>query len=160
MYARGQKEEFNDWNKIAGVKNWGWDGIKPYFSKCESFDKRIHPDDKDSKDYSHLEEHHNYDGPIKTSYASFRSSSERAYHEAAINNGFKVPVDAWSGVNHGIVSISTHLLLLFLLTGAFLTSIVNRAPICQPLTVAAPELEAMQSLDIWFPMANEQTSPS
>ncbi|TVY91402.1 Dehydrogenase [Lachnellula willkommii] len=102
MYARGQIEEFNDWNRIAGVKNWGWDGIKPYFSKCESFDKRIHPDDKDSKDYSHLEEHHNYDGPIKTSYASFRSSSERAYHAAAINNGFKVPVDAWSGVNHGI----------------------------------------------------------
>ena len=102
MYARGQIEEFNDWNKLAGVKGWGWKDIQPSFAKHQSFNGTVPPSDIRPVDFSFSNENHGTDGPIKTSFPTFRSTSETAYHEAAVNAGFTIPKDAWSGDNRGI----------------------------------------------------------
>lgn len=102
MYARGQVDEFDDWNKVAGIRGWGWNDVKPYFLKHQGFVDTVPSTDQRPGDFSFSKENHGLAGPIITSFPTFRSSSERAYHEAAITAGIKIPRDAWSGSNQGI----------------------------------------------------------
>jgi choline dehydrogenase-like flavoprotein len=102
MYARGQIEEFDDWNRLVGIRSWSWNDVRPYFLKHQGFVTTVPSSDQRPADFSFLKENHGLTGPIKTSFPTFRSSSERAYHETAVNAGIKIPEDAWSGVNQGI----------------------------------------------------------
>jgi choline dehydrogenase-like flavoprotein len=104
MYGRGQVAEYDDWNELAGLKGWAWKDIQPYFWKHEGFTETVPPSEVRPTDFSFKKEHHGFSGPIKTSFPNFRSTSERAYHEAAMDAGMNisVPQDAWSGNHLGI----------------------------------------------------------
>ncbi|RDW72813.1 hypothetical protein BP6252_06720 [Coleophoma cylindrospora] len=104
MYGRGQTAEYNDWNELTGLKGWAWKDIQPYFWKHEGFTETVPPSELRPSDFSSEKANHGLSGPIKTGFPTFRSTSERAYHEAALNAGLDivVPRDAWSGDHRGI----------------------------------------------------------
>ncbi|KAI9742791.1 MAG: hypothetical protein M1818_003520 [Claussenomyces sp. TS43310] len=104
MYGRGQSAEYDDWNELTGLEEWGWKQIQPYFWKHEGFIDTVPPSELQPSDFSFEKKNHGLTGPIKTGYPSFRSAAERAYHESALNAGFNIitPKDAWSGKHRGI----------------------------------------------------------
>lgn len=119
MYIRGQEVEYDDWARLTGFADWGWEGLKPYFLKSEGF---IEPsalkkmgDGVDVPEAAvthplYAEEHHGIDGPIRTSFQKWSAPVIEDWHEAGKNAGFQwtSEMDAWSGkVLGGFKNLST-----------------------------------------------------
>ncbi|KAG0646445.1 Dehydrogenase mpl7 [Hyphodiscus hymeniophilus] len=111
MYVRGHKLDYDDWAKL-GNKGWGYDDLLPYFRKHEQFD--------DPAGYSTVSNipletkyntnFHGKDGPIHTSFSTWRLPLEKEWIAASSTLGNKIgsPVNAWDGDHLGTFhSLST-----------------------------------------------------
>lgn len=111
MYVRGHAADYDDWAKL-GNEGWDFKSLLPYFTKHEYFD--------DPKDYSSpsnipLEtkydaDFHGKDGPIHTSFSTWRFPGEREWIAASEKLGERMgsPLNAWSGDHLGTYhSLST-----------------------------------------------------
>ncbi|KAL2070091.1 hypothetical protein VTL71DRAFT_14771 [Oculimacula yallundae] len=111
MYVRGHASDYDDWEKL-GIKGWSFKDLLPYFKKHEHFD-----DPSLSKVSSNIPletkydpSFHGSDGPIHTSFATWRLPVEREWNAASLMLGEKrgSPSDAWSGDHLGTFhSLST-----------------------------------------------------
>lgn len=104
MYIRGDKQDYDDWEKL-GNKGWGFKDFFLYFKKHQTFDDpKLHT----AKSNILLEtefdpQHHGTDGPIHTSFSTWRLPLEKEWIEASSKNGDNIasPPDAWSGDHIG-----------------------------------------------------------
>ena len=106
IYARGQKQDYDNWASL-GNKGWAWEDIRPYFLKHEHLDD---PDSLANKQSSLEKAHHGFEGPIHTSFPSFRYEIEERWVEAcqtALNDRGHLPDDGWSGEHRGVFSALT-----------------------------------------------------
>ncbi len=78
VYTRGNKQDFERWEKVHGAKGWGWDKVLPYFKKSEDF--RAEGD----KGY------HGYDGPLTVTKSSYATPASHAFVEAGKQLGYQV----------------------------------------------------------------------
>lgn len=111
MYVRGHKLDYDDWEKL-GNKGWSFNDLLPYFKKHEHFDdpasystvSNIPLETKYDTDF------HGKDGPIHTSFSTWRLPQEREWIAAASGLGEKMgsPMNAWNGDHLGTYhSLST-----------------------------------------------------
>ena len=103
MYNRGQVSDYESW-ALLGNKGWDFNSLLPYFKKHENF---IDPSTYASKNSFPLEttydaRFHGHDGPIQTSFSTWRSSPEDAWIKASTSIGIGIPMDSWSGDHVGI----------------------------------------------------------
>lgn len=105
MYVRGHQLDYDDWEKL-GNKGWGFKDLLPYFTKHEHFDD---PSGYSTKPNIPLETtydagRHGTDGPIHTSFSTWRPPQEREWIAASSTLGKKMgsPIEAWSGDHMGI----------------------------------------------------------
>ena len=77
VYTRGNKHDFERWEKLYGAEGWGWDDVLPYFKKSEDFQANGES------------EYHGYGGPLTVSKASYVTPMGRALVEAGKELGFK-----------------------------------------------------------------------
>ncbi|KAH7346870.1 hypothetical protein BKA65DRAFT_478040 [Rhexocercosporidium sp. MPI-PUGE-AT-0058] len=111
MYVRGHASDYDDWEKL-GNKGWSFKDLLPYFKKHEHFD-----DPASYKNESNIPLEtkydagfHGRDGPIHTSFSTWRLPQEREWISAASTLGDKMgsPMNAWSGDHLGTYhSLST-----------------------------------------------------
>jgi choline dehydrogenase-like flavoprotein len=111
MYVRGHALDYDDWAKL-GNKGWGFQDLLPYFKKHEHFDEPINysamPNIPLETKYD--PSFHGHDGPIHTSFSTWRFPQEREWIAASSTLGEKMgsPVDAWNGNHLGVYhSLST-----------------------------------------------------
>ena len=78
VYTRGNKVDYDHWEKVYGAEGWGWDDVFPYFIKSEDF--RATGGDKG---------YHGANGPLTVSKPSYISGGSKAFLEAAKELGFK-----------------------------------------------------------------------
>ncbi|KFX92057.1 hypothetical protein O988_07453 [Pseudogymnoascus sp. VKM F-3808] len=104
MYVRGHELDYDDWEKL-GNKGWGFQDLLPYFTKHEHFDD---PAGYSNKPNIPLETTydaglHGTEGPIHTSFSTWRLSQEREWIAASSTLGEKMrsPADAWNGDHIG-----------------------------------------------------------
>ncbi|PVH79677.1 GMC oxidoreductase [Cadophora sp. DSE1049] len=111
MYVRGHASDYDDWANL-GNKGWSFKDLLPYFRKHEHFDD---PTNYKNKSNIPLETKydagfHGRDGPIHTSFSTWRLPQEREWIAAASTLGDKMgsPMNAWSGDHLGMYhSLST-----------------------------------------------------
>ncbi|KAG4436057.1 hypothetical protein IFR05_008447 [Cadophora sp. M221] len=111
MYVRGHATDYDDWEKL-GNKGWSFKDLLPYFKKHEHFDD---PASYKNKSNIPLETKydagfHGRDGPIHTSFSTWRLPQEREWIAAASTLGEKMgsPMNAWCGDHLGTYhSLST-----------------------------------------------------
>ena len=111
MYVRGHSLDYDDWAKL-GTKGWGFQDLLPYFKKHEHFD-----DPANYKNASNIPletkydaDFHGKDGPIHTSFSTWRLPQEREWIAATSTLGEKYgsPMNAWNGDHLGTYhSLST-----------------------------------------------------
>lgn len=78
VYTRGNKADYERWEKVHGAKGWGWDDVFPYFIKSEDFqaeggDKGVH----------------GVGGPLTVTKPSFITGGAKVLLEAARELGFR-----------------------------------------------------------------------
>ncbi|KAF8853780.1 alcohol oxidase [Acephala macrosclerotiorum] len=104
MYNRGHVSDYDAW---AALGNPGWDfaSMLPYFKKHENFSD---PSTYASKNNIPLEttydlNFHGNEGPIHTSFSTWRLPQEKEWIEASVKLGkrFGSPKDGWSGDHIG-----------------------------------------------------------
>ena len=78
VYTRGNKADYERWEKVYGAEGWGWDDVFPYFIKSENL--RATGCD---------EGYHGTDGPLTVTKPSYISGGSKAFLEAAKELGFK-----------------------------------------------------------------------
>ena len=78
VYTRGNKVDYNRWEKVYGAEGWGWEDVFHYFIKSENF--RATGGDKG---------YHGTDGPLTVSKPSYITGGSKAFLEAAKELGFK-----------------------------------------------------------------------
>ncbi|OBT76278.1 hypothetical protein VF21_03339 [Pseudogymnoascus sp. 05NY08] len=105
MYVRGHKVDYDDWEKL-GNKGWGFKDLLPYFTKHEHFDD---PSSYTTKPNIPLETTydaglHGTDGPIHTSFSTWRLPQEKEWMAASSTLGENMgsPLEAWSGDHMGM----------------------------------------------------------
>ncbi|KFZ03907.1 hypothetical protein V502_10565 [Pseudogymnoascus sp. VKM F-4520 (FW-2644)] len=105
MYVRGHKLDYDDWVKL-GNKGWGFQDLLPYFTKHEHFDD---PSGYSTEPNIPLETTydaglHGTDGPIHTSFSTWRVPQEREWIAASRTLGERMgnPIDAWNGDHMGM----------------------------------------------------------
>lgn len=105
MYVRGHKLDYDDWVKL-GNKGWGFQDLLPYFTKHEHFDD---PAGYSTEPNIPLETTydaglHGKDGPIHTSFSTWRVPQEREWIAASSTLGEKMgnPIDVWNGDHIGM----------------------------------------------------------
>ncbi|KAL5354417.1 hypothetical protein ACLOAV_000506 [Pseudogymnoascus australis] len=105
MYVRGQQLDYDDWAKL-GNKGWGFQDLLPYFTKHEHFDD---PSGYSNKPNIPLETTydaglHGTDGPIHTSFSTWRLPQEREWFAASSTLGERMgsPLEAWNGDHMGM----------------------------------------------------------
>ncbi len=76
-YTRGNRHDYDRWEKEYGAEGWGWDHVLPYFKKSEDF--QGHGDAG----------YHGYGGPQTVSDSSFITPAARAFVEAGKDIGYK-----------------------------------------------------------------------
>ncbi len=76
-YTRGNRHDYDRWEKEYGAEGWGWDHVLPYFKKFEDFQA------KGDAGY------HGYGGPQTVSDSSFITPAARAFVEAGKDIGYK-----------------------------------------------------------------------
>jgi choline dehydrogenase-like flavoprotein len=111
MYVRGHAADYDDWAKL-GNEGWDFKSLLPYFTKHEHFDE---PSQYTSPSNIPLEtkydaEFHGKNGPIHTSFSTWRYPGEREWIAASSKLGDKMgsPTNAWSGDHLGTYhSLST-----------------------------------------------------
>ncbi|KAI5785316.1 hypothetical protein FPQ18DRAFT_86058 [Pyronema domesticum] len=94
-YHRGSREDYDNWERM-GNKGWGWEGMIPYFKKCETF----HPPDK-----SQIREFgitydptaHGTDGPVQVKFSSFIYPQYKTIADAFKRVGVPIPRDSSNG---------------------------------------------------------------
>lgn len=101
QFDRGADADYNAWTEF-GNKGWGWTGLKPYFTKSNSFDG---PSDETVKDFGISYKKDAYgDGPLKVSIPDYQFPDMKTiYHSWDDVNiphpkeGFNEPVGVyWS----------------------------------------------------------------
>jgi len=111
MYVRGHAADYDDWAKL-GNEGWDFKSLLPYFTKHEHFDEpsiyaspfNIPLETKYDADF------HGKNGPIHTSFSTWRFPAEKEWIAASSKLGGKMgsPTDAWSGDHLGTYhSLST-----------------------------------------------------
>lgn len=101
MYNRGQALDYDDWAKL-GNKGWDFQRLLPYFKKSETFEAPPYASEPNIPlETKHDVQFHGDEGPIHTSFSTYRIPIEREWLEAAEVVGEKegLTVDGWSG-NH------------------------------------------------------------
>lgn len=83
VYARGHKDDFNRWGKIAGNDRWSYPSVLQYFKKSENF---VHRDPEAPVD----PEFHGKGGPLRVEYHLKRSPQLNAFLEANKEIGYDV----------------------------------------------------------------------
>lgn len=78
VYTRGNKADYERWEKVYGAEGWGWDDVFPYFIKSENL--RATGCDKG---------YHGTDGPLTVTKPSYITDGSRAFLEGAKELGFK-----------------------------------------------------------------------
>ena len=100
-YVRGQKSEFDDWNKVTGYQSWGWDDLKPFFLRSEGLldgpdDGNTAPnaasdDPQHDKDYTpsvhniYNSSDHGISGPIRTSRPTWEPPLAKTWFQTLHN---------------------------------------------------------------------------
>ncbi|KAE8446169.1 hypothetical protein EG329_012394 [Mollisiaceae sp. DMI_Dod_QoI] len=104
MYNRGHKSDYDDWARL-GNPGWDFSSLLPYFKKHENF---TDPSRYASKNNIPLEttfdpSFHGTEGPIHTSFSTWRLPQEKEWIEASAKLGkrFGSPKDGWSGDHIG-----------------------------------------------------------
>ncbi|KFY28000.1 hypothetical protein V493_03134 [Pseudogymnoascus sp. VKM F-4281 (FW-2241)] len=105
MYVRGCQLDYDDWEKL-GNKGWGFQELLPYFTKHEHFDD---PTCYSTEPNIPLETTydaglHGTEGPIHTSFSTWRPPLEREWIAASKTLGERMgsPTDAWNGDHMGV----------------------------------------------------------
>lgn len=85
-YIRGNKAEFNNWEKL-GNPGWNWDNLFPYFRKCENY--ALPTDTQLAAGATYQPKNHGFDGPLHVGYT------------AALRNGSFAPliIGAWESMS-------------------------------------------------------------
>lgn len=99
MYVRGSKNDYEGWESL-GNKNWGWDGMLPYFRKHQTLDAaKIAPRDAQFMPHAAKEKNHGSSGPIHTSFNDYYAPIEEDFVKACYEVGGSENTlhDAWSG---------------------------------------------------------------
>ena len=78
VYTRGNKADYEHWEKMYGAEGWGWDDVFPYFIKSEDFQAA-----------GGDEGYHGVGGPLTVTKPSYISGGSKAFLEAAKELGFK-----------------------------------------------------------------------
>lgn len=104
MYVRGSSQDYDDWAEF-GDSSWSSAEMQKYFRKHQTFE----PLDESIKDRSvmpFVEEFHGTDGPIRTSFNSFRVPFEDDFMRTCdeVAGMMKKPRDPWSGDHIGFYS--------------------------------------------------------
>ncbi|KFY84262.1 hypothetical protein V500_09458 [Pseudogymnoascus sp. VKM F-4518 (FW-2643)] len=100
MYGRGQKEEYDNWERL-GNPGWAWEDMLPYFRKAQHLDepKTFNIPTK----LAYVQSNHGREGPIHTSFASYRIPAENDWLDSATDTATKADIprskDAFGG-NH------------------------------------------------------------
>lgn len=78
VYTRGNKADYERWEKVHGAEGWGWDDVLPYFIKSEDFQASGGDN-----------EFHGVGGPLTVTKPSFITGGAKALLEAAKQLGFR-----------------------------------------------------------------------
>ena len=78
VYTRGNKEDYERWEKVYGAEGWGWDNVLPYFIKSEDFQAP-----------GGDEGFHGVGGPLTVTKASFMTGGAKVILEGTRELGFK-----------------------------------------------------------------------
>ena len=70
-YTRGNKHDYDRWEKVYGAEGWGWEDVFPYFKKSEDFQTQ------GDNGY------HSTGGPLTVTKASYVTPGSRVFVEAA-----------------------------------------------------------------------------
>lgn len=87
VYLRGQPRDYDQW-AAAGAEGWGWQGVLPYFIKCESNDRLAGP-------------LHGTDGPLAVSDQAFTHPMSKTWVQACQQAGLPFNPDFNSGQQEG-----------------------------------------------------------
>jgi choline dehydrogenase len=79
IYLRGQREDFDDWEKL-GNRGWSYDDVLPYFKRAECNENGA-------------DEFHGGDGPVSVSNLRAHSPVAKAFIEAGISLGLPATHD-------------------------------------------------------------------
>ncbi|RPA85168.1 alcohol oxidase [Ascobolus immersus RN42] len=95
-FGRASKRDFEDWATFVGDKGWGWESMKKYLNKAETF----HPPDanfiqKGNVTYNLAD--HGRNGPIQASYSTIFFDSHIPFLKAEKDLGIPRPKDQGSG---------------------------------------------------------------
>jgi choline dehydrogenase-like flavoprotein len=94
VYTRGNKHDYDRWERLYGAEGWGWEGVLPYFKKSENFQA-------DGDD-----EFHGYNGPLTVSKANYVVPAAHAFLEAGKELGLN-ELD-YNGASQIGVSLAQH----------------------------------------------------
>ncbi|CAG8976797.1 hypothetical protein HYALB_00012041 [Hymenoscyphus albidus] len=101
MYNRGQALDYDDWAKL-GNPGWNFERLLPYFKKAEKFISPPYSTESNIPlETQHDGQFHGSEGPIRTSFSTWRCPIEKEWVAASSTAGENIglPLDAWSG-NH------------------------------------------------------------
>ena len=77
VYTRGNKVDYDRWEKIYGAEGWSWENVFPYFIKSEDYQAT-----------GGDEGYHGVGGPLTVTKASFITGGSKAFLQAAKELGF------------------------------------------------------------------------
>ncbi|EMD87777.1 hypothetical protein COCC4DRAFT_73539 [Bipolaris maydis ATCC 48331] len=98
MYDRAAAADYDAWEAL-GNKNWGWNGIYPYFKKGTKF---IPPPPETIKEFGITWDPEAYgDGPLKLGISDFQFPDINEYFKAFKGAGAHMPVDGNNGEGYG-----------------------------------------------------------
>lgn len=83
VYARGQKEEIDDW-ELMGNPGWNWENLQPFYLKHQNVQ-----DAKKRSPFPLDQKVHGIRGPISTSFPLYEFPIEKDFHVAAANSGLQ-----------------------------------------------------------------------
>ena len=111
MYVRGHASDYDAWVKL-GNEGWSFADLLPYFKKAEHFDEpaKYSLNPNIPLETTHDADFHGTDGPIHTSFSTWRLPAEKELVEAAAKAHEKmgVPLNPWGGDHLGTFhSLST-----------------------------------------------------
>lgn len=77
VYTRGNRADYERWEKVYGAEGWGWEDVLPYFKKSENFQSA-----------GGEEGFHGKGGPLTVTKPSFITGGAQAFLEAAKELGY------------------------------------------------------------------------
>ncbi|KAJ9264202.1 CAZyme family AA3 [Paecilomyces variotii] len=83
VWNRGCREDYDAWAEL-GNEGWGWEDLKYYFKKTESFTQ---PSAAQQREFitPHRISDHGVGGPVQTTYPSFVSETHKYWHSTLQN---------------------------------------------------------------------------